>query len=340
MSTAWKWLMGGVLWGCTGDVEISTDSAAPSSPSGVRVAFIADTHVIGPQYVCCSESDGIDNDSILKTEDRLRRAVSVINAIEPKVEHVFVLGDVVHDAHHGTDLDWYLDQDTAFSRAANALADLRMPAHLLWGNHDYEVVCGGGERHHPRSFTHQLFEHFFDAPTYSSLDVGDWRFLLLNSQLGPTWDAASERCDTELGSFGEQQLDWLDAQLSERLPSIVMTHHHMITSMAQNENDGIHPDLSTVLGRHDNVVVHLAGHLHRWVELPPTDSHPVRHIVLGSTRYDVDNFWIADFEASGTFEIVDYGKPKWSTTCAETWSYGDGMGPILGAVEEGDCGSF
>ena len=140
--------------------------------------------------------------------------------------------------------------------------------------------------------------------------------------------------------FGEQQLDWLDAQLSEQLPSIVMTHHHMITSMAQNENDGLHPDLSTVLGRHDNVEAHLAGHLHRWVEMPPTASHPVRHIVLGSTRYDVDNFWIADFDASGTFEIVDYAKPKWSTTCAETWSYGNGVGPVPGAVEEGDCGSF
>ena len=333
-------MVGGMMWGCTSGGRDWRDTAIAPTSAGTRVAFVADTHVIGPQYACCSESDGIDNASIVKTEDRLRKTVELINSIDPKVQHVFVLGDLVHDAHHGTDLEWYKSQDSAFSRAADVLSSLRMPVHLLWGNHDYDVVCGAGEHHHPRAFTHQLFSHFFDAPTYSALDAGGWRFLLLNSQLGPTWDAEHDRCDTELGSFGEAQLDWLDQQLKEGLPSIVMTHHHMITSMAEDENEGPHPDLSTVLGRHDNVVAHLAGHLHRWVDVPATDSHPVRHIILGATRYDTDNFWIADFDESGSFEIVDYDKAKWSTTCADTWSYGNAPGPEVAAAEEGDCGSF
>ena len=126
-----------VLWGCTR----SRNSRIQPSLIRVSVAF-TDTHVIGPQYVCCSESGGIDNDSILKTEDRLRRAVSVINAIEPK-SNMFLFWVTWFMMRIMGWLDRYRDQDTAFSRAADALADLRMPAHLLWGNHDYEVVCGG-----------------------------------------------------------------------------------------------------------------------------------------------------------------------------------------------------
>jgi len=306
----------------------------------LRVVFIADTHVIGPQYECCSESAGIDNDSIMRTPERLAKTVTEINLIDPPPSHVFVLGDVVHAAHHGTDMAWYTSGENAFSRASELLSGLNMPVHILWGNHDYEVSCGGGEGHHSRAFTHGLFSHFFGAAPYGSVDAGGWRFVLLNSQLGPTWDAEGSECATNMGSYGSEQLAWLDEQLEDGKPSIVMSHHHMIASTARNENDGPNPDLSTVLGRHDNVSAHLAGHLHRWVDLDATEVHPVRHIILGATRYDTDNFWLVEFGAAGDIEIVDYDKPKWSTTCSETWSYTAGAaGPVVSAVEEGDCGT-
>jgi len=321
------------------DSQAAIDSGSEESQKPIRVAFIADTHVIGPQYVCCSESDGIDNSSIMKTPDRLAETVNTINAIVPAVAHVFVLGDVVHDAHHGTDMEWYTREENAFSRAANLLAGLNMPVHILWGNHDYEVDCNEGPSHHSRAFTHSLFEHFFSAKPYTSVDAGGWRFLLLNSQLGPTWDSSSEQCATNLGSYGTEQLAWLESQLDDGMPSLVMSHHHMIASTAQNENSGPNPDLSTVLGRHENIAAHLAGHFHRWVDLDPNPVHPVRHIILGATRYDTDNFWIVEFDPSGTFEILDYEKPRWSTTCADTWDYDNEPSPVVDAIETGDCGS-
>jgi predicted MPP superfamily phosphohydrolase len=328
------------LSACTTKVELpSRDAKDSGSEAPLRVVFIADTHVIGPQYECCSESEGIDNDSIMRTPDRLAQTVSEINAIDPPPSHVFVLGDVVHAAHHGTNFEWYTSGENAFTRASELLSGLNMPVHILWGNHDYEVACGGGEGHHSRSFSHSLFSHFFGANPYGSVDAGGWRFVLLNSQLGPTWDASSAQCATNMGSYGVDQLAWLDEQLAEGKPSIVMSHHHMIASTARNENDGPNPDLSTVLGRHDNVSAHLAGHLHRWVDLDATEVHPVRHIILGATRYDTDNFWLVEFDASGDFEIVDYDKPKWSTTCADTWSYTGDPGPVLAAIEEGECGT-
>jgi predicted phosphodiesterase len=301
------------------------------------VAFIADTHVIGPQYTCCSESDGVDNDSIMHTPARLASTIAQINAIEPPPDRVFLLGDVLHAAHHSTDPDFYETEETAFSVAAELLAELEAPLHILWGNHDYEVDCNQGPDHHERELSHQLFARFFDTEPYGVVDDGGWRFVLTNSQLGPTWDVESSDCDTEFGSYGEEQLAWLDGLLGEGMPSVVMSHHHMLTATASNENDGENPDLSTVIGRHDNVAMHMAGHMHRWYDFEPATLSPVRHIILGATRYDTDNFWLAEFGAEGTYEILDYDKPQWQTTCADTWSYAGAPELDGSGTEDGDC---
>ena len=123
---------------------------------------------------------------------------------------------------------------------------------------------------------------------------------------------------------------------AEGKPTIVLTHHHQLTSIASDENDGPNPDLNTVMGRHANTRMHIAGHLHRWYELQPTETMPVRHLILGSTRYDDDNFWVADFEGD-QMTIVDEAKTRWFTTCADSWSY-DGTPMSTDAIEEGDCG--
>jgi hypothetical protein len=61
----------------------------------------------------------------------------------------------------------------------------------------------------------------------------------------------------------------------------------------------------------------------------------VRHLILGATRYDDDNFWVVDFGAED-FEILDFDKSQWFTTCADTWSY-DGSPMSTGVEELGDC---
>ena len=325
--------------GCSVSSKSHVKAADSGATEPLRIAFIADTHVIGPQYECCSEGDGLDNASIMKTPDRLAETVAVINAIDPPPEHVFLLGDVVHAAHHGTDFDWYIRRENAFSRASALLSDLNMPLHILWGNHDYEVVCGGGSGHHSRAFTHRLFSHFFGAEPYGVVDAKGWRFVMLNSQLGETWSADSSLCSTGTGSYGEDQLAWLNTQLEQDRPTIVMSHHHMLSSTLSNENNGPHPDISTVLGRHENVIDHISGHFHRWLDLDASDVHPARHLILGATRYDTDNFWVADLGADGSLTIVDYEKAKWMTTCADTWQYADSASVVRGAVEEGDCGT-
>lgn len=338
MVMGWVWLWTLSLLGC-GSADSGRDSSSQTglAPAPLRVVLVADTHVIGPQYACCSESDGADNDSIMRTPERLEQTVARINAIEPRPDFVFVLGDVLHDAYHSDDPAWYEENESAFSVASDLFSKLEVPVQYLWGNHDYEVRCGGGSGSYSRELAHGLFERFFQSPPYSVVEAGGWNFALLNSQLGPTWDATGPKCETGLGSFGEEQLAWLDGVLQGGLPTVVMSHHHRLTSIASDEGTGVNADLTAVLERHDNVAVHFAGHLHRWYDLEPAGESPVRHIILGSTRYDDDNFWLVEFSPDGSWSILDYDKPQWFTTCADTWTYAGSAVPEEGAVENGDC---
>ena len=48
-----------------------TATPTPAGPSTFRAVFMTDTHIIGPQYTCCSENSPADNSSIVKTVERL-----------------------------------------------------------------------------------------------------------------------------------------------------------------------------------------------------------------------------------------------------------------------------
>ena len=63
----------------TGGAPAAAGSMSMAVPETFRVVFIADTHVIGPQYTCCHESDGVDNASIMKTPRRLKAIRETIN---------------------------------------------------------------------------------------------------------------------------------------------------------------------------------------------------------------------------------------------------------------------
>ena len=93
------------LFSCVQPVQVQQE---PDEEKSFRAVFIADTHVVGPQYECCSESEGLDNDSIMQTQDRLIAVREQINAIVPPPDMVFVLGDVVHNAAGlSDDLSWF-----------------------------------------------------------------------------------------------------------------------------------------------------------------------------------------------------------------------------------------
>lgn len=321
----WLWLLA---------CKTPDDTAAPA-PTHFRVAFISDTHVIGPQYTCCSESDDLDNESIQASNDRLAETVRALNLVDPAPEMVVILGDLVHDAHVFDTLEGFDTEETAWSLAADMLSELNMPYHVAWGNHDYDFSCSG--ENIDRDFTAAIFEKFFELPPYEAVDLFGWKFIVGNSQLGPTFDIGDPRCDGGTGSFGAEQLAWMQAQLAEGLPSVTTSHHYLpVIASAEDDTLG---DYEQVLSAAPNVQLTLAGHAHRWLTF--NESYAFPHMLLGGTRYDTDNFWIIEFEREGSeYTVLDYDKPDWYTTCADTWVYDQTAEPDpANPAETGSCGS-
>lgn len=301
-----------------------------------RVAIISDTHVIGPQYTEPDENTPADNESIVQTRDRLMAIRDQLDAMEPPPEAVFVLGDVVHAAHHSLDVDWYDTNRTAFTEAREIFDEFAMPVHVLMGNHDYEAGCGGED--YPRPLSEELFRRFFDAEPYYAVEVGGVQLYLLNGQQGRSWDPADPDCDSDLASFGPAQLSWLDEQLDDGKPAVVMSHYMgLLWDRDENPEVPAQKDLETVLDAHDNVRMYLAGHTHRWTDLSSFFS--TEHYVVGPARYDVDNFWVLELDGdAGTVSITDRDKAVWYNSCALTFRY-DGATPaaVDGAPEQGTC---
>jgi predicted phosphodiesterase len=316
---------------------LAAGCAIDPPPAPARVVFIADTHVIGPQYTEPRESSPADNESIFLTVDRLLALREAIHAIAPRPKAVFVLGDVVHDAHHSHDFEWYLENDSAFSVASEIFASFEMPVHFVFGNHDYHVRCGAGESY-DRALSNRLFEHFFESAPYDHVDLGGFRLLLMNGQLGPTWDREDPRCATETASFGEDQLLWAREKLQDRIPTIVLAHHMSILHLADEAPSLEQPDLMSLLRASPHVGALFVGHTHRWIDLRVLHSRLEEYVVAAS-RYDADNFWVVELDgANGRFEILDREKAIAGSTCARTFDYSsEAYVEVPEAEEEGTC---
>jgi 3',5'-cyclic AMP phosphodiesterase CpdA len=294
-------------------------SSEPEPAARPRVVILSDTHVIGPQYTEPVENTPADNESILQTPARLREIRDRVNALDPAPEAVFVLGDVVHAAHHSMDPDWYEANPNAFTEAREIFSGFEMPVHVLMGNHDYEAGCGGED--YPKSLSEDLFRHFFGAEPYYAVEVGGVKLLLLNGQQGRSWDVASPDCNSDRASFGAAQLAWLSEQLDDGTPAVVMSHY-MGLLWDRDENPGVagQEDVEQVLDAHPNVRMYLGGHTHRWMDLSAFFS--AEQYVIGPARYDTDNFWLLELDGdAGTVTIPDRGKAIWANTCAQTWDY-------------------
>jgi hypothetical protein len=308
-------------------------SKDPEAPATFRAVLITDTHVIGAQYTCCVENSAADNTSIAKTVDRLKATRDAVNAIRPAPAMVFVMGDVVHAAHVSRDPQFYRDNDNAYSIARDIFKTFAMPVYLVMGNHDYEVDCGSSSTY-DRAFSEARFQELLGTPPYQAVDHGGWKFMLVNSQRGPTFDVADPRCATESASVGAEQMAWAEAQLAEGKPTVVMSHYMRL--LYGDVEDGPQKSFPKLLDAHTNVKGFFAGHSHRWLDMTRFNNG-VPHRVLGGTRYDADNFWLIELDASGGLRILDEAKGISGTSCASTWSYDGDPQPVAGAVETGDC---
>jgi hypothetical protein len=188
---------------------------ATVSPDTFYFALVADTHIIDNFYVKGSENGVEDNESILLTTPRFTSARDLINSLNPAIEQVFLIGDYFHN-YPSTDYDFYFRNTTRLDNAKAISDGFRMPVHLGFGNHDYDV------KHIPREMSHRLFKAKFNATPYSVLDYKGYKFIHLNNFLGSTQDRNSLNFTPGIGSLGEEQLHWFEAQLQQRKPCLCL----------------------------------------------------------------------------------------------------------------------
>lgn len=266
------------------------------------VGVIADSHVID-EYYKGPESNPEDSESIFKTSERLTSARDRLNALRPALDMVFLVGDYFHD-YPSADLDFYFKNTTRIDRAKTITDGFRMPVHVGFGNHDYAVPKVS------REASHELFRRKLGVKPYYAVDHRGWKFVHVNNFLGATWDPAHAKYQKGRGSLGEEQLNWLDAQLSEKKPTLVFVHFPLSVVEATEVSDlGLH----SLLKRHASTVQQvISGHWHRWVDVGRTYGPP--HLVMAATRYDEDAYLILEVDAkAGTHRALNLDLVQWDT---------------------------
>lgn len=303
------WALGGVLGGgLSGCGEASTPPPQHDTDR-FYVGILADSHIIDDMYEG-PEGNPLDTETIFRTVERLTAARDHLNALPIEFEQLFLVGDYIHN-YPSTELDFYFENETRFDIAKQITDGFRAPIHVGFGNHDYAVPRVSLE------FSHELFREKWGLEPYYSIDHRGFRFIHVNNFLGKTWDPASPDYDKMIGSAGPTQLEWLDAQLAEGLPSFVFVHYPMVLIAEQEVGTS---GLVDVIGAHDNVLYVISGHWHRWFDFRD-EVYPFPHLVMGSTRYDEDAYIVVELdERTGEVWLLNEGQWRWNTIHSEPWS--------------------
>lgn len=285
-------------------------AAAPvaAASNSFRFAVIADTHIIDPFYKG-PENSPLDTESILKTSDRLIAVRSHLNALRPAVEQVFLVGDYFHD-YPSRELDFYFQNRTRLDLACELTSGFRMPVHVGFGNHDYDVPRSS------REFSHELFRRKFGLAPYYSIEHRGVKFVHLNNFLGDTWTAGHELFNKRTGSFGLTQLEWFEAELRQKKPTFVFVHYPLsIVAPTEKADFGLLPLIKKYRATIQRV---FSGHWHRWFEFGR--SFGPQHLVIGATRYDEDAYVIVEMDLKqGGHRLLNIDSVDWNTHYSEPW---------------------
>ncbi len=276
---------------------------ASAAPHTFYIALVADPHIIDSFYKPGSENGVEDNESILVTTPRLTAARDLINSLDPAIEQVFLIGDYFHN-YPSPDYDFYFQNTTRLDNAKAITDGFKMPVHLGFGNHDYDV------RNISREMSHRLFAAKFKAQPYSSLDYKGFRFIHLNNFLGSTQDRTAADFNPGIGSLGEEQLHWFEAQLEQRRPTFVFIHYPLIQDQATEFADY---GLLSLLRKHrETIQLVVSGHMHKWIDFAHT--YGPQHYVMAATRYDPNAYMLLEIDTRRvTWRFMNASLVDWST---------------------------
>jgi hypothetical protein len=277
-------------------------SLVASAAATFRFAVIADSHIID-RYYKGPENSPEDTESILHSAERLTAARDFLNALHPAPERVFLVGDYFHN-YPSPDIDFYFQNETRLDHAKKITDGFRMPVHAGFGNHDYDVPRMS------RESSHELFRRKFDLKPYYSVEHQGFKFVHLNNFLGVTWTPGHAAYKKEVGSLGEEQLNWFEAELREHKPTFVFIHYPLYIVQPKEVSDyGVH----TLIKKYrDTIQLVLSGHWHRWFDFGRSYGPP--HLVMAATRYDPNAYLIVDVDTKAMkHRLVNLDLVDWNT---------------------------
>jgi hypothetical protein len=282
--------------------------AAEPDANRFRFAIIADTHIID-EFYRGPEGNPEDTESIFKTTDRLRLVRDRINSLRPAMDLTFLVGDYFHN-YPSADIDFFFQHKTRVDAAKELTDGFIMPVHAGFGNHDYAVP------RFTRENSHELFRRKFGLRPYYSVEHKGFKFVHLNNFLGATWDPKSPGYDRNKGSLGEEQLNWLEAELEQRKPTFVFIHYPL-TIVEPNERTGY--GVHAILKKHrDTVQRVVSGHWHRWFEFGRSFGPP--HLVIAATRYDPNAYLIVEVDSkTAEHRLLNLDLVDWNTHFSAPW---------------------
>jgi hypothetical protein len=280
-----------------------TERVLPAaSPDKFYFAVVADTHIID-EYYHGHESNELDTSSLYHTTARLTSARDLINSLTPKIEQVFVVGDYFHN-YPSTDYDFYFKNVTRLDNAKAITDGFKMPVHLGFGNHDYDV------KNISREMSHRLFAAKFNAQPYSALDYRGCKFVHLNNFLGSRQDHTSPNFNPSIGSLGEEQLHWFEAQLQQHRPTFVFLHFPLI--MDEPSEFGDYGLLPLLRKYRETIQLVISGHIHEWVDFAHT--YGPQHYAIAATRYDENAYMLMEVDTKqATWRFLNASLVDWST---------------------------
>lgn len=315
----------------------ASQKPSSSSPDVERVALIADTHLTGPEYHLNTESNDLDNDSVVRSQMRMySTARNCLQDVEPYPKLVAMLGDVVHNGLDILKSDFGIDEHglqklfdmgvNGYTIGADIFESIPLPKLYVWGNHDNLLTCGEPENSVPKDLLEKVYRYYFNASAYSSVELDHWKIIGLNSMWGDTWDPTSPHCNQVLSSFGREQLLWLDNELSNTKAShVALLFHFPPGTIKLNEiepgSDGGITDLRSVLKKHNTIRVALTGHFHKGVTWGSLFGDIIPVVTLPATRYNAENFFNLDLYKNGTWSIVDLEKNRKGSRCSDWYMY-------------------
>ena len=280
-----------------------------------KFALISDLHVRLP-----GNPDDQDHDN-QGNIDNLEATVGTINSRFGDSEFVMVTGDLVGCLFSENPGDYLIGQPNPAEKCKDIMDGLDMPWYAALGNHDYhsgyDVADGAMTPANNFRNVEAIWTKVTGFQPYYSFVFKGVRFVILDSSIGPfsstkcTFSSQETLC---IGSFGEEQMSWFEAELQNPEPCLVFFHHPLITDdsdvMWSFAGDGFkvaeEDRFYEVVAANSSVIKGIfVGHGHVWANDTICGTIPVYETgSIGDYLGEADNICIVTVDANdGVFDV-------------------------------------